>query len=256
MEKNKDRDKSRNTVMVNTKPDVDFSRLQELKIKDNQRLFFVSDVHGELDKLNQLLDSVSFSDQDILVCCGDLIDRGSKSLETLEFFLAKDNTFFVQGNHDYMFAQGDLLSSLANGGQWALDISREQRLNLAAKISKRPFAIELSKDGFLIGVTHAAVPVEFENWSDFIVALFHVSNHIEQEVMWERGFVEYNYSKFYNKLVLGVDFTVHGHTVVDEPLWVGNRLHIDTGACWKEEPFGQLTLVEFSKGNFTFYKSK
>lgn len=235
---------------------TDFTRLKELTIEDNQRLFFVSDVHGELDKLLQLLQDVSFSPSDVLICCGDLIDRGPKSLETLEFFLLKENAFFVQGNHDSMFAKGEILNSLANGGKWSLSLPREKRIRLGNEILKRPFALEINKDGFILGVTHAAVPVEYESWDDFVQALFITELKIEEDVMWERGFVEYKNNPFFNKMLLGVDFTVHGHTIVDEPLWVANRLHIDTGACWPLAPCGQLTLAEFSKGIFTFHRSR
>ena len=37
-----------------------------------------------------------------------------------------------------------------------------------------------------------------------------------------RGDIDYD--------VDGVDITIHGHTPIDDPKWVGNRYFIDTGA--------------------------
>ena len=82
--------------------------MNTLKIKTNPkgRLFFVTDIHGELPTLLHALEKLSFNETlDTLVCCGDLIDRGRYSKETAEWFLERhhdkdSNIFTVLGNHD------------------------------------------------------------------------------------------------------------------------------------------------------------
>ena len=136
------------------------SKFKELFVEDNERLFFVSDVHGELQKLKTVLAKVGFSTNDVLVLLGDMVDRGPQSEATLDYVLAQPNFHLLLGNHDYMFAKGDLLSSLQNGGAWALDLSAAIREELSSKLLTKPFAIEITKDGYTIGATHAAVPLE------------------------------------------------------------------------------------------------
>ncbi len=64
--------------------------------------YVVGDIQGCYDSLIALLDKVSFSpDKDTLYCVGDLVNRGPKSLETLEFLYSLGSSVkVVLGNHD------------------------------------------------------------------------------------------------------------------------------------------------------------
>ncbi len=64
--------------------------------------YAVGDVQGCFDELKALLTQIDFnSDRDQLWFCGDLVNRGPKSLETLRFIKAlEDNAISVLGNHD------------------------------------------------------------------------------------------------------------------------------------------------------------
>lgn len=70
------------------------------------RYVFVSDIHGQFDKLAEALAGAKF-DQDIdtLVCLGDIFDRGPQSLEVLEYLMSLPNRIFIWGNHDYRVRQ-------------------------------------------------------------------------------------------------------------------------------------------------------
>lgn len=76
--------------------------------------FIVSDVHGFCDELISSLDNAGFdikNKEHIFVSCGDMFDRGSQAIETLDFILSipKERRIFVRGNHE------DLLEELLNG---------------------------------------------------------------------------------------------------------------------------------------------
>ena len=64
--------------------------------------YAIGDVQGCFDELKALLTQINFnSDRDQLWFCGDLVNRGPKSLETLRFIRSlEDNAISVLGNHD------------------------------------------------------------------------------------------------------------------------------------------------------------
>ena len=64
--------------------------------------YAIGDVQGCFDELKALLTQINFnSDRDQLWFCGDLVNRGPKSLKTLRFIKAlESNAITVLGNHD------------------------------------------------------------------------------------------------------------------------------------------------------------
>ena len=67
-----------------------------------RRHIFVSDIHGDYKKLAEALAEAKFRrEEDILVCLGDIFDRGQKSLEVLQFLMGLPRKILVWGNHDY-----------------------------------------------------------------------------------------------------------------------------------------------------------
>ena len=67
--------------------------------------YAIGDIQGCYDELRILLDKIKFkSEQDQLLICGDIINRGPKSLETIEFLYSiKKNCHITLGNHDLHF---------------------------------------------------------------------------------------------------------------------------------------------------------
>ena len=70
------------------------------------RLIAIGDIHGELDQLNRLLNSIAPTDNDRFVFLGDYIDRGKNSKGVVErlirFREEFPETIFIRGNHDQM----------------------------------------------------------------------------------------------------------------------------------------------------------
>ncbi|MCQ4088232.1 metallophosphoesterase family protein [Saccharibacillus sp. JS10] len=77
------------------------------------RTLAISDIHGELDLLEQLLAKSHYdAATDQLVLLGDYIDRGPKSMQTLEYVmkLHAEGAIVLKGNHE------DLMLRALDGG--------------------------------------------------------------------------------------------------------------------------------------------
>lgn len=218
------------------------------------RLFFVSDVHGELPTLRAALVAVDFDyTKDHLVCAGDLVDRGTDSKGTAKFFLddTTGHIHTVMGNHD-AFALDALTDQnrwirVANGGQWLEEETTEYREELSTTLRSLPYAIRITYEGMTFGVSHACVPDN--DWDKFTVGLDNpkVSEQYKHECTWNRSLSQkYRESGVMTK-VSGVDFSIHGHCVVSLVTKVSNSLFIDTGACFSD---GKLSLVEVGISSF------
>ena len=67
-------------------------------------IYVIGDVQGCFDELTDLLDKVGFNPQrDSAWFLGDLINRGPKNLEVINFIRQLPNTRVVLGNHDLHF---------------------------------------------------------------------------------------------------------------------------------------------------------
>lgn len=64
------------------------------------KYFIIGDVHGCYDELQELLDMAALTSDDHIICIGDMVDRGPKSAEVLNFFRATPNARSIQGNHE------------------------------------------------------------------------------------------------------------------------------------------------------------
>jgi serine/threonine protein phosphatase 1 len=70
--------------------------------QQRNRRILIGDVHGHYDGLMQLLESIELGREDKLYFLGDLVDRGPKSAQVVEF-VRQNNYPCVLGNHEQMF---------------------------------------------------------------------------------------------------------------------------------------------------------
>ncbi len=70
------------------------------------RLIAIGDIHGMAAMLEQLINKIAPSGEDLLVFMGDYIDRGPHCREAIDFLLKLKlefpQTVFLRGNHDQM----------------------------------------------------------------------------------------------------------------------------------------------------------
>ena len=65
-------------------------------------IYAMSDIHGEYEKYRRMLEIIDFSGDDTLFVLGDAVDRGSEPVKVLQDMAARDNVYFLKGNHEAM----------------------------------------------------------------------------------------------------------------------------------------------------------
>ena len=68
--------------------------------KTNRMIYAVSDIHGCLEKYEQLLEKIGFGPEDTLYVLGDVVDRGEDGMKILADLADRRNVVFIRGNHD------------------------------------------------------------------------------------------------------------------------------------------------------------
>ena len=78
--------------------------LQETLDKGNS-VWIVGDIHGYFEEFQQLLVNLDLSDDDAVLCLGDLIDRGPDSQGVLSMVRDSKRIFSIKGNHEHIMSQ-------------------------------------------------------------------------------------------------------------------------------------------------------
>lgn len=208
--------------------------------------FVVGDIHGCYDILLESLAKIGFDySVDRLFALGDLVDRGTKSLDMV-FLIGKPWFYSVRGNHeqwaidnytDQTF-QESARSHSTHGGLWFYSLDDEWMGNVARKFQTLPLMIETVVDGKTVGFAHA----ETGDWDTTrylikdLVESDITGNHTAQKILWSRTRI-----KDKNGMVLkGIDHIFYGHTPVYDPVLLGNTTFMDTGAVF---PGGKMTIL-------------
>lgn len=242
------------------------------------KIYAVSDIHAERDKLVKALIQAELVDQDLnwkskynkLIICGDSIDRGPHSKETLDLLIHLSNSgnlVILHGNHEEM-----LLDSLRGNSQsaewfsiWLNSGGQEMMINLGAS-KKKSYSINELKE--LINPEHIKFIQKMKR--------FHIEEIEDQRVLFVHAGV--NPSKYLKSIAecedhlwirdtfyraknvkflksnYGVDRVIFGHTPTRyitkdneskmQPVSFheGALLCIDTGSNY--EDIGFVTIIE------------
>ena len=218
---------------------------------DIARIYVIGDIHGRLDLLDQMIDKIR-SDMDdrggkgLTVTLGDYVDRGPDSrgvLERLAHSPFATPYVALKGNHETLFemflrnptfgpdwrrlggletlnSYGVPVSSLMVGKGYEAAAEQLQTLVSPEHLNFLG-SLNTSLDVGHYFLCHAGIRpgVPFERQS-------------EQDLLWIR-------EEFLNSQMDFGKIVVHGHTPVDEPEILPNRINVDTGAF----ATGRLTCV-------------
>lgn len=193
-----------------------------------ERIYAVGDIHGCYEKLRVLMEKIDIDfETDRLVFLGDYIDRGPQSFEVVAFLVELKKrhagTVFLKGNHEEMLekylAGEDRITYLVNGGQQTLEsYMNRPRSESEPAIPKSHLDFfrslktyhETGDYIFVHAGLRSKVPLEKQKTAD---------------LLWIRKrFIESKYD--FGKMI------VFGHTPLQEPLLLPNKIGIDTGAVY------------------------
>jgi len=220
--------------------------VQRYKPNPRGRDFVVSDIHGCFDELRRALADVDFiAENDRLFSVGDLIDRGPRSTETLDW-LARPWFHPCIGNHEDMALQSqhdnNVLFSwvFMNGGQWWLALDAGTRDKYLAAFRQLPVVMEIENRYGRVGIVHADVPEQL-SWPAFLDALEAGDAAARDIAIWSRRRAD----DLVTGPVEGIDQVVCGHTIVPERRIYrsANVWFIDTGAFLPVTEGGHLSLL-------------
>jgi len=204
-----------------------------------KRLIAVGDIHGEIEKLNSLLNKLDLQSNDKIIFLGDYIDRGKHSKEVIVRLIELSKTvecIFLKGNHEDML--------------------------LRTRISRKQEDIEhwLLSGGIDTYDNYGDYPTIFSTHGQFLdnLKLYHIEQHYlfvhagvnpnkdlseqtEDDLLWIREeFYENKHSLPYK--------IIFGHTPFTVPLVEEDKIGIDTG-CGKIED-GALTAYDVTNDLF------
>ena len=84
-------------------------KIEKINENDYNRIFVMSDIHGQYDLFLKMLDRINLKREDLLVIIGDICDRGKKSYEIymkcIKMIKLGYNLKFILGNHEDMLLE-------------------------------------------------------------------------------------------------------------------------------------------------------
>lgn len=84
-------------------------KIEKINENDYNRIFVMSDIHGQYDLFLKMLDKIKLKREDLLVIIGDICDRGKKSYEIymkcIKMRKLGYNLKFILGNHEDMLLE-------------------------------------------------------------------------------------------------------------------------------------------------------
>ena len=263
---------------IKSEEDAENVEIERVKLPTNRKdvsgpFDIIGDVHGCYDELLELLVKLGYEVSDSAVShpegrqvifVGDFADRGPKNVEIYKFVRMMVNSgvaHAVRGNHDdklcrylwrtRLLEDRDACKMKLNHG---LDKTMEQfaaepkqfRQETRDFVNTLPYNLVFD-EGKLV-VAHAGLAEKYHGGLGKRVEEFCLYGDTTGETD-EQGFpIRKDWAQEYR----GSALVVHGHTVVEEAVWVNNVLCVDTGCVFG----GELTALRYPERELVSVKAK
>ena len=221
---------------------MNYSPILTINTNQKNHVYVVGDLHGCYSLLMQELQNIHFDFQnDLLICTGDLIDRGNENLECISLL---DQTWFltVRGNHEEMCIRGQYDPKMKdmharNGGSWFYRQFQKTRQRIVDRLTKLPLVIEVELKRKKVGVVHA--DIDIHDWNifkeDIVKGDYKIPGIVStySNALWGRGRIR-NHSNQYD-IVENIDEIYLGHTIVKQHTKIDNCHYIDVGSSFTKK---------------------
>ena len=223
-------------------------------------LYAIGDIHGCLQTLETLIETISPKPEEPLIFLGDYIDRGAKSCEVVAYLLnlAENHPcIFLRGNHEEMLFQYLKFGSQSEPGQ--LWLQRNGGAETLQSYQQNGFEHFPEAHLNFFQETHITFESLIQDETYFFVhgglnpylsiAENRNSNN-KLDLLWERRHLK---PPFLNgELPYAWESTVVcGHTPLPSPVSYEKLIAIDTGCVYNYRPdLGKLTAVHLPSRNF------
>lgn len=231
----------------------------QVEMRPERPFYAIGDIHGCFEPMQAALARI---DDDIevlglgdpaVVFLGDYVDRGPYSAEVLEFVMQlclsePDAAIALMGNHERMML--DFLDKpksagprwLKYGGQETLESYGITGVDAAASEEALYEACEELWDAMPEGMEPwlRALPLR---WSSGNLHCVHAALDPQRSPLQQsQDVMLWGCESFMNTARTDGNWVIHGHTVVDKPVWENSRVSIDTGCYFT----GELTAAAFT----------
>lgn len=199
------------------------------------RLIAIGDIHGDISKLNRLLNKLGLQEDDTIVFLGDYIDRGLYSRQVIDKLVQLSKCChceFLMGNHEYYLLM--MLDGNKYAEQFFLEYGGIQTLDSYGSI-KNIFKIH---GDFFNNLKHYYLTEKYL----FVHAGIRPDKSLEEQDELDMLIIRDNFINHKHKLKQKVIF---GHTPYKEPYIEDDKIGIDTG-CGKysDSPLTALICEE------------
>jgi len=216
-----------------------------------KRLIVYGDLHGCLDELKALRSKIGVGRGDVEYCVGDLINKGPKSLELLEY-VRKMGIRSVRGNHEEKFVRyhfGDDSKWPVRLDEKELRLYRSMDKGTLAYLRSLPYVIQKGPITILhAGILPGCRLEELERWKDQMIRVRYVDD-AGRFVPFRRADPARHF--LWSELYDGrYGHIVYGHHPFLSPRVDRFSFGIDTGAVYGNA----LTAVVFERGRVERYR--
>ena len=231
--------------------------IQDTLDSDN-RVWVIGDIHGYVETLKSLIENLNLGSKDIVICLGDMVDRGPDSAGVVKLFMEKENLYSLKGNHEEMllmdWEKTNGLGNYSHDGFWSSlsPLSREDMIEIMTFIRFLPTEIILDK----FRLVHAG-------YSDMPYAES-LEQQTDTERLWSRDIFTVNYPFDQERTVIVGHTIIQNYGVIgDNEVWNSTKLlkdgrtsaiGIDTGIYLQKEGNPRITAIELGSGKIISQK--
>lgn len=199
------------------------------------KTFVVGDIHGCYNEFLMLLEQMNVQKEDIIVALGDIVDRGSQSVELYHFFKNHPNAVVLMGNHERKH-----LRNILSYSQEIVKVQFGDEYKEFVEWTKSlPYYYE-TPEAMIIHAFFEHDKKLGEQRKDVLCGSTSGSRYLEEK---------YKEGTYWNEYYTGEKPIIYGHHVVgNEVKVINNTYGIDTGSCHA----GKLTAIELP--SFTIHQ--